>query len=1089
MGAVRSMLRRAAGWREFHCVLGVGLAVLSTSLVVAPADAAETTLVAPVKIMPLGDSITHGVGASGGYRLELKDLLVPAGYSFDFVGSRNSGPYEIEDRQHEGNSGYKIHDIAAIARNRVTTYRPDIVLLVIGTNDVWTDYELDSAPARLGGLIDTIVDAAPAASVIVGSIPPLADSLDDAQARTYNAAVPGVVQARADAGKKVSFVDMYGAMTLADLYDGVHPNADGYFKMADVWRPALEAILPSVPSTGSPNCPCSAWSAGQSPVVSQVSSTSPTEVGVRFRVEQYGYITGVRFFKGPLNTGTHKGSLWARDGRLLASATFTNETASGWQQVNFSSPVVVWPWTTYVASYFAPVGRYAADPAVFTQTEIVSSPVRLLAAGQSGGNGWTLGTSTGGFPNVPSSQAANYWVDVVFSPSADPAPPTPPPSAPGNLRVTGTSSSQISLAWNDVVGETGFRVERAPGGTTNWASVAIVPRDNWVFTDTGLAASTTYKYRIIATSRNGDSAPSAVVTATTAALPPPVAPGGVTAVAVSPSQIDVAWLDVAGESGYRVQRSLDGVTGWVQVGTTGQDVVSWSDMGLAASTAYFYRVVASNGSGDSAPSAVVTATTAAPPAPVAPGGVTAVAVSPSQVDVAWLDVAGESGYRVQRSPDGLSGWVQVGTTGQDVVSFSDTGLAVSTTYFYRVVAGNSSGDSPPSAVVSATTAAPPPPPAPEAPAGVTAVAVSSSQVDVAWQDVAGESGYRVQRSLDGVTGWVQVGTTGQDVVSFSDTGLAASTTYFYRVVASNGSGDSAPSAVVNATTATPPPEAPAGVTAVAVASSQVDVAWLDVAGESGYAVQRSPDGLSGWVQVGTTGQDVVSFSDTGLAVSTTYFYRVVASNSSGDSPPSAGVSATTAAPPPPPAPEAPGGVTAVAVSSSQVDVAWQDVAGESGYAVERSLDGVSGWDEIGTTGQDVVSFSDTGLAASTTYFYRVVASNGSGDSAPSAVVTATTPAPDTQPPSTPTKLKATVAKSKVNLTWTGSTDSGSGVAGYRVYRSSTGLEGSFTLLITTASTSASVQAPSGVALWYRVTAYDVAGNESVPSPAVRAVAR
>src|ERR671910_2457348 len=899
MGAVRSMLRRAAGWREFQCVLGVGLALLSTSLVVAPADAAETTLVTPVKVMPLGDSITHGVGASGGYRLELKDLLVPAGNSFDFVGSQASGPFEIEDRQHQGHSGFKIHDIAAIAHDRVTTYRPDVVLLVIGTNDVWTDYELGSAPARLGGLIDTIVDAAPAASVIVGSIPPLADSLDDAQARTYNAAIPGVVQARADAGKKVSFVDMYGAMTPADLYDGVHPNADGYFKMADVWLPSHKQFLSAVPSTGSPTCPCSAWSAGQAPVVSQVSSTSPTEVGVRFRVEKYGYITGIRFYKGPLNTGVHKGSLWSRSGTLLASATFTNETASGWQQVDFASPVVVWPWTTYVASYFAPVGRYAADPSVFTQTEIVASPVRLLAAGQSGGNGWSVGTSTGAFPSVASSQAANYWVDVVFSPSADPAPPPPPPSAPGSLRVTATSSSQISLAWNDVVGETGFRVERAPGGTTNWASVGIVPRDNWVFTDTGLAASTTYKYRVIATSRTGDSAPSNVLTSTTAALPPPVAPGGVTAVAASSSEVDVTWQDVAGESGYRGQRSLNGG----------------------------------------------------------------------------------------------SGWVQVGTTAQDVVLFSDTGLAASTTYFYRVVAFNNSGTSAPSAVVSATTAAPPPPPVPEAPGGVTAVAVSSSQVDVDWQDVAGESGYAVQRSLDGVSGWDLVGTTGQDVVSFSDTGLAASTAYFYRVVASNGGGDSPPSAVVSATTATAPPVAPAGVSAVAVSSSQVDVAWQDVAGESGYAVQRSPDGVSGWAQVGVTGRDVVSFSDTGLAASTTYYYRVVASNSSGDSAPSVIVSATTFA-----------------------------------------------------------------LA-------------------------------DTQPPTAPTKLKATVAKGKVNLTWTGSTDSDSGVAGYRVYRSSTGLEGSFTLVTTTASTSASLQAPSGVALWYRVTAYDVAGNESVPSPAVRAVAR
>jgi fibronectin type 3 domain-containing protein len=186
----------------------------------------------------------------------------------------------------------------------------------------------------------------------------------------------------------------------------------------------------------------------------------------------------------------------------------------------------------------------------------------------------------------------------------------------------------------------------------------------------------------------------------------------------------------------------------------------------------------------------------------------------------------------------------------------------------------------------------------------------------------------------------------------------------------------------------------------------------------------------------------------------------------------------------------PTGVTAVAVSSSRIDVAWQDVAGESGYRVQRSVDGVSGWVLVGATGQNVVSFSDTGLAASTTYWYRVVAFNNSGTSAPSAVVSATTPAvADTQPPSTPTKLKATAAKSKVNLSWTGSTDSGSGVAGYRIYRSSTGLDGSFTPLTTTTSTSAGVNAPSGVALWYRVTAYDVAGNESMPSPTVRAVAR
>jgi fibronectin type 3 domain-containing protein len=219
-----------------------------------------------------------------------------------------------------------------------------------------------------------------------------------------------------------------------------------------------------------------------------------------------------------------------------------------------------------------------------------------------------------------------------------------------------------------------------------------------------------------------------------------------------------------------------------------------------------------------------------------------------------------------------------------------------------------------------------------------------------------------------------------------------------------------------------------------------------------------------------------------------YFYRVVASNGSGSSAPSAVVSATTAAAPPPGAPV---GVTATVVSSSQIDVAWQDVPGESGYGVQRSPDGVSGWAQVGTTGQDVVSFSDTGLAPSTMYFYRVVASNGSGSSAPSAAVSATT-APavsDTQPPTAPSKVKATVAKRKINLTWTGSTDTGSGVAGYRVYRSGTGSSDSFTLLTTTTGTSASIDAPSGVTFFYRVTAYDLAGNESMPSPAVRAEAR
>jgi titin len=462
----------------------------------------------------------------------------------------------------------------------------------------------------------------------------------------------------------------------------------------------------------------------------------------------------------------------------------------------------------------------------------------------------------------------------------------------------------------------------------------------------------------------------------------------------------------------------------------------------------------------------------------------AAAVSSSQVDVSWEDVTGESGYRVERSSTGTGGWTQVGTAGQDAASYSDTGLAASTTYYYRVAATSGNGDSAPSTVVSATTLAPPPP---AAPGGLAAEAVSSSRIDLGWQDVAGESGYAVQRSATGSGGWTQVGTTGPDVTSYSDIGLAASTAYYYRVIATSDNGNSAPSAVVSATTlAPPPPVTPTGVAATAMSSSQVDVSWADVAGESGYAVQRSADGTGGWTQVGTTGQDVTSFSDVGLAASTAYYYRVIATSDNGDSAASAVVSATTFAPP---LPGAPDGVTATAVSSSRIDVAWLDVAGESGYQVQRSLDGMSGWAERGTTGQDVTAFSDTGLAASTTYYYRVVAASGNGNSAPSAVASATTSAAaDTTPPTAPSALKGTAAKRKVNLAWTGSVDSGSGVAGYLVYRSGSAT-GTFTLVATTPSTSVSVAATTNVTFWYRVTAYDFAGNEGSPSGTVSVAAK
>lgn len=179
------------------------------------------------------------------------------------------------------------------------------------------------------------------------------------------------------------------------------------------------------------------------------------------------------------------------------------------------------------------------------------------------------------------------------------------------------------------------------------------------------------------------------------------------------------------------------------------------------------------------------------------------------------------------------------------------------------------------------------------PGSVTAASSSSSQIDLAWADVTGESGYRLERSLDGVGGWTPVATTGPDATAYHDAGLASSTTYFYRVFATAPAGDSDASGTVSATTSPDPPEQPA-ITTLTATSTDVDLGWLDVTGETGYRIERSTD-LTTWTVIATTGQDVTAYHDGGLSPGTTYSYRIVASNSGGDSPPSEFRSATTSA--------------------------------------------------------------------------------------------------------------------------------------------------------------------------------------------------
>jgi len=172
------------------------------------------------------------------------------------------------------------------------------------------------------------------------------------------------------------------------------------------------ALTFAIPAAATTCQSCSIWTTAATPAVASVQDGNPVELGVRFRSDVAGVITGIRFYKGSQNTGPHTGNLYTATGTLLASATFTNETASGWQQVTFASPVSIAANTTYVASYYTPSGFYSTTRPYFT-TSVYTPPLRALADGDGGGNGvYRYGTG-GGFP-TSSFNSTNYWVDVVF---------------------------------------------------------------------------------------------------------------------------------------------------------------------------------------------------------------------------------------------------------------------------------------------------------------------------------------------------------------------------------------------------------------------------------------------------------------------------------------------------------------------------------------------------------------------------------------------------------------------------------------------------------------------------------------------------
>ena len=401
--------------------------------------------------------ITAGTVYVASYHAPNGNYSVDLDY-FSDAGLDSGALYLLRDGENGGNGVYAYGGAGTYPASsfRAANYWVDVVFVegeVEPPSDTLAPTVISNSPAS-GDL-----NASTATSVTATFSEPMDPATIDASTfelrDAADAIVPGVVSY--DPASRTATLNPDAALAAASSYTATLRGGTTGPRATDAAGNALAANVSwsFTTSAETTSCPCSGWDDAATPAMLSAPDSSAVELGVKFRVDIDGWVTGIRFYKGAGNDGEHVGNLWSTSGELLASAIFTNETETGWQQVDFDTPVAISANTVYVASYHAPNGGYSANSAYFADSGVDRGVVHLLQDGESGGNGLYAYGTPSVFP-TQSYDSSNYWVDVVFDddigpPPADDEPPTVTSVFPASNAADASTDTNVTVTFDEAI--------------------------------------------------------------------------------------------------------------------------------------------------------------------------------------------------------------------------------------------------------------------------------------------------------------------------------------------------------------------------------------------------------------------------------------------------------------------------------------------------------------------------------------------------------------------------------------------------------------------------------------------------------------